>query len=463
MGQPITSAPAAELALCSRRIVLPDRVADGAVLIAQGRIIGLVPQEQAEAERVIDLGEWALLPGVVDTHAHLNEPGRTEWEGFVTGTAAAAAGGTTTVVDMPLNAIPPTTTVEALELKAAHAQGRCAVDHAFWGGLVPGNLAELEPMVRAGVCGFKAFLIDSGVEEFPKVERDELLAALPLLARLGVPLIAHAELDLGASGLDVSPKYTDYLRSRPPAWEQAAIRLLIELAEQTSARVHIVHLSSADALPEIAAARARGVRLTVETCPHYLTFAAEEIPDGATEFKCAPPIREAANRERLWRGLAEGQIDLVVSDHSPCTPALKRREEGDFSAAWGGIASLQLSLCATWTGLRERAARLGLTADAALVRLAQWTAGAPAALAGLDGAKGRIAVGSDADLVAFDPDARYILAPEMIHHRHKLTPYLGRTFHGRVEGTYLRGVPVGAGGAALGTSGGLRLRARSGR
>ena len=381
------------------------------------------------------------MPGLVDSHVHVNEPGRTEWEGFESATRAAAAGGTTTIVDMPLNSRPPTTSAGNFRRKLAAAEGKCRVDVAFWGGVVPGNAADLAALFGAGVVGFKCFLIHSGVEEFPHVTEDELRPALSELARLGATLIAHAELPGPVErALDAccAPetggdprRYETFLRSRPRAAEDEAVALLVRLCRETGARVHVVHHSSADALPLLAAARAEGLPLTAETCPHYLRFAAEEIADGATEFKCCPPIRERENREQLWGALGRGLIDMVVSDHSPCPPALKRRDEGDFLQAWGGISSLQLRLPVVWTEARRR----GHT----LPDLARWLSHAPARLAGLERRKGAIAPGLDADFVIWDADATFRVTPELIEHRHKLTPYEGQTLRGVVAATYLRG------------------------
>ncbi len=383
-----------------------------------------------------------MLPGLVDTHVHINDPGRAEWEGFEHATRAAAAGGVTTVVDMPLNSIPPTTTVEGLEAKRAAARGRCHVDVGFWGGVVPGNASALAPLASAGVLGFKCFLSPSGVEEFANVDEADLRDALPIVAALRLPLLAHAELPAllrdptaVVDGRPVDPRrYATWLESRPDACEQAAIEMLVRLATPCGAHIHVVHLASADALPAIRAARAAGVALSVETCPHYLTFAAEEIADGATAFKCAPPIRSRANRERLWQALAAGEIDFVATDHSPAPPALKRLADGNFLEAWGGIASLQLGLSAVWTGAAER----GIP----LERLAGWLAARPAALAGLGAKKGAIAVGRDADLVVWDPDAETIVDAKALCHRHPITPYDGRQVRGRVLTTILRGTTV---------------------
>jgi allantoinase len=390
----------------------------------------------------------------VDTHVHLNEPGRTEWEGFATATRAAAIGGVTTLVDMPLNSIPPTTTREAFAAKRAAARGQCAVDVGFWGGVVPGNAGELAGLVADGVRGFKCFLVDSGVAEFGWVGEAELLPAMTILAGLGAPLLVHAELagpiDAAAPALaSADPRrYATYLASRPPEAEEAAIALVTRLCRATRARTHIVHHSAASALGQLRAARAEGLPLSAETCPHYLHFTAEAIPDGATPFKCAPPIRDAANREALWRALAEGVLELVASDHSPCSPGLKALEAGDFVAAWGGVSGLQLALPVVWT---EAAAR-GHT----LVDVARWMAAGPARLARL-ARKGAIAAGRDADLVVFDDTSATTVTAASIHHRHRVTPYAGETLRGAVAATYLRGQRVAERGRALATDLGALL------
>ncbi|HEX2074063.1 MAG TPA: allantoinase AllB [Geodermatophilus sp.] len=418
------------LVVRARRVVLPDGERTAAVHTAGGRITAITDFDDVPTGAVTLADDEVLLPGLVDSHVHVNEPGRTEWEGFATATRAAAAGGITTIVDMPLNSIPPTTTVEALQIKREVAEGRVAVDVAFWGGAVPGNLGRLRPLHEAGVVGFKCFLLDSGVPEFPPLEDAGLRAALAELKTFDGLLIAHAEdAEVVATAPEPrGPSYTAFLASRPPAAEESAIGRLVAAAQDTGARVHVVHLADAGALPLLRRARAEGVRITVETCPHYLTFAAEEVPDGATSFKCCPPIRERAHREGLWAGLAAGEIDLVVSDHSPCTPALKRLDVGDFGLAWGGIASLQVALPAVWTGARAR--------GIGLAQVARWMAEAPARLAGLPG-KGAIAVGRDADLVAFAPDERFTVAG--LHHRNPVTPYAGRELTGVVRRTWLRG------------------------
>jgi len=432
-------------ALRSARVVTPDAVGPATIVVDGARIREVLPGRAAAPPGVPveDLGALVLAPGLVDAHVHVNEPGRTDWEGFATATRAAAAGGVTALVDMPLNCLPVTTRRVALEEKLRATAGQLHVDVGFWGGVVPGNADELPALAAVGALGCKAFLVHSGIDEFPNATEADLRAAMPILREAGLPLLAHAELDLdlppfdsainadGTPGAGDPRRYASFLRSRPAAMEDAAIALLIRLARETGCAVHIVHLSSASSLEQIARAKADALPLTVETCPHYLCLEAETIPDGATEFKCAPPIREHGNREALWRGLADGVIDLVVSDHSPCTPALKGRERGDFAAAWGGIASLQLGLPAVWTEARRRGHGPGA--------IARWMSERPAALAGLGRRKGRIAPGFDADLVAWDPESELDVDAGGLHFRHKVSPYLGRRLQGRVARTWLRG------------------------
>ena len=441
----------------SRRVVVDGAIRPAALHVRGARIERVADYDDVPGTaRLDDVGEFAVLPGIVDTHVHLNEPGRTEWEGFATATRAAAIGGVTTLIDMPLNAIPPTTTRDGLAAKRAAATGRCAVDVGFWGGVVPGNAGQLAGLVADGVRGFKCFLVDSGVEEFGWVGEAELRPAMQILATLAVPLLVHAEVAgpiddaarIANPGADPR-RYATYLASRPPAAEHQAIALVTALCRDTGARTHIVHHSAASALGLLRAARAQGLPLTAETCPHYLHFAAETIPDGATVFKCAPPIRDAANREALWRALAEGVLDFVASDHSPCSPALKALEAGDFVAAWGGVAGLQLALPVVWTEASTR----GHT----LVDIARWMCAAPARLAGLTDTKGAIAAGRHADLVVFDDSARFTVTPDLVHHRHKITPYVGETLRGAVRATYLRGTRVAESGRAIATDQGLLL------
>jgi allantoinase len=429
----------ARLVLRGRRVVTPDGVRPAAVHAAGGVIERVTAADEAPggAATVVDAGDAVVLPGLVDTHVHVNEPGRTAWEGFASATRAAAAGGVTTIVDMPLNSVPPTTSVKALQAKRAAAAGSCQVDVGFWGGIVPGNLDQLEPLVEAGVLGCKAFLVDSGVPEFGSVDAAGLEAAMRALARRDALTVVHAELPgpIAAArdrlgGADPR-RYATWLRSRPDRAETEAVALVAELAGRLRARAHVLHLSSAEALEPLRRARAAGAPLTAETCPHYLALAAEEVPDGATQFKCAPPIRSAANRERLWRALAAGDLALVASDHSPCPAERKRQRDGDFMAAWGGIASLQLMLPVVWSAARRR--------GHGVADLAAWLAAAPARLAGLDDRKGAIAPGRDADLVVFDPDATFAVDPAALYHRHPLTPYAGRVLHGVVRATFLRG------------------------
>ncbi len=426
----------------STRVVLGDEVRPASVRIEAGQIVDI-----GEGVPDVDFGDLVVMPGLVDSHVHVNEPGRTEWEGFRTATRAAAAGGATTIVDMPLNSIPPTVSVEALTAKRAAAESKLTVDVGFWGGLIPGSEDQLAPLVTEGVCGFKSFLVDSGVEEFPPVSLDQLGAALPTMRELGVPALLHAEDPAHIVGISGDPTdYESYLRTRPANGEAAAVGEVARLATGTGARIHVLHISSADAV----AALARGPStLSGETCPHYLIFCAEEIEPGATPFKCAPPIRSAEHRDALWAGLIDGDLSMVVSDHSPAPAAVKWLKDGDFGQAWGGIGSLQLRLPATWTGAAERGVDFPL--------LSAWLATEPARLAGLDHRKGSIAVGMDADLVVWDPDGVTQVRGSALEHRHPITPYEGMTLRGAVAATILRGVSV-FDGTTIGPSGGRMLR-----
>ena len=417
-------------ALRGTRVYCPDGPRPATVLIDGEKILDVLGFDAAPAGVPLEeAGDFAVIPALVDTHVHVNEPGRTEWEGFATATAAAAAGGIGTIVDMPLNCSPVTTARAALETKLASLGGKLKTDVAFWGGLVPGNRGELAGLAEAGVVGFKCFLTHSGIDDFPNVTEADLDSAMPVIAGLGLPLIAHAELDpCGASGPNVR-EFSNYLATRPGDMELRAIRLLIKKCRETKCRTHVVHLSCADALPDIENAKAEGLPFTVETCPHYLTFAAEDVPAGATEYKCAPPIRSAENREKLWDGLKRGIIDFVVSDHSPCTPELKKRDAGDFLAAWGGIAGLQFVLPGTWTEAKRR--------GFLLEDVVRWTAERTADFVGLE--KGRIEKGRDADVVVFDDAALFDLTPDRVLHRHRLTPYSGRRLLGEVRERWQRG------------------------
>jgi allantoinase len=427
----------ADMVVRAGRAVVGDSEQACAVVVRAGAVAEILPVDApvgAEAElRLAD--DEVLLPGLVDTHVHVDEPGRTEWEGFATATAAAAAGGVTTIVDMPLNSVPPTVDVAALDVKRKAAGEQCHVDVGFWGGAVPGKIADLAALHAAGVFGAKCFLLDSGVEEFPPLDAAGLRGAMTAVAAFGGLLLVHAE---DADVIEAAPaaggrRYAGFLASRPHEAEDAAIRVVLDEARATGARVHLVHLASADALRTVARARADGVQVSVETCPHYLALTADDVPDGSTEFKCCPPIRDAANREGLWRGLADGVVDIVVSDHSPCPPELKHPGTGDFGAAWGGIASLQLGLAVVWTEARTR----GRT----LVDVVRWMASGPADVAGLPH-KGRIAVGADADLVVFAPEQTTVVDPARLLHRHPVTPYAGRELAGVVRRTLLRGRPI---------------------
>jgi allantoinase len=447
-------------AFIANRVVTPQGIRRAALLLEDEdagtiRAVCEVGQLPAGTETV-DFGDRALLPGLVDTHVHINEPGRTEWEGFATATRAAAAGGYTTLVDMPLNCLPETTTVAALELKRNVAAGKCMVDWAAWGGAVEDNQADILPLARAGVPGFKCFLIYPGCDGFTMIDREQLERALPAIAESGLPLLVHAELtgpiDAAMETLRDADwrKFSTYLASRPDEAELEAIRLMIQLARQYGVRIHIVHLASAQALDDLNAARKEGLPITAEACPHHLHFAAEEIADGATLLKCTPPIRGRVNREALWQGLRDGSIDLIATDHSPCPVEMKRLEEGRFDLAWGGIPSLSLALPVVWTGARRR----GFGLD----DIVRWMASAPAALAGFAARAGSLQAGRDANFVVFDPEAEFVVTRELLHYRHKISPYLGETLTGVVEATYLRGEPVYRAGEFTSHTRGRELR-----
>ena len=454
------------MALCayvSRRVMVGGEVRPAAVIVedGSGKIVRVAEADApGPVSSTWDFGEAALLPGLMDVHVHVNEPGRTEWEGYEMATRAAAAGGVTTVIDMPLNCLPETTTVEALEVKRSAAAGQCAVDWRAWGGAVgeglSGNEAHLIPLAQAGVAGFKCFLIYPGCEGLGAIDEQALRRAMPRLAETGLPLLVHAELagPIAAAtetlaGADWR-RYATYLASRPDEAELAAIRLMLALCREFGCRVHVVHLSRGLAWPMLRGARAEGLPLTVETWPHYLHFAAEEIADGATLLKCAPPIRGAANREGLWRGLMEGTIDLVASDHSPCPPEMRGLVAGDFRTAWGGIASLSLSASVLWTGMSARG--LGLP------DLVRWLSDAPARLAGLEGVKGGIAEGADADLVVFAPEEEWLGTAEDLLFRHAVSPYVGERLRGRVKQTVVRGRTVFERGTFPGAPAGREVR-----
>ena len=446
-----------ELVIRGRRVVTEHGIGPAAVHITRGYISAIsVYEDIPDGAELIEAFDSIVMPGLVDTHVHVNEPGRTDWEGFETATRAAAAGGVTTIVDMPLNSIPATTTLEGLRTKLEAARDKLHVDVALWGGVVPENTSELAKLWEAGVVGFKCFLIHSGVNEFPNVTESDLREAMPELARLGALLIVHAELagpvEACCQSIASAPSrsYKTFLDSRPREAENEAIALMIRLCRETNCRVHIVHHSSADALPMLREAKKCGLPMTAETCPHYLHFVAEDVPDGATEFKCCPPIRERENREALWGALKDGTIDFVVSDHSPCPPGMKLREEGDFMTAWGGISSLQLRLPITWTDASAR----GCTIE----DLTKWLCREPARQVGLHNLKGAIKKGYYADMVIWNPDREFKVEPAMLHHRHRLSPYNGEVFRGVVEKTFVGGRIVYDGGEFLAPLGEIVLR-----
>jgi allantoinase len=428
-------------AFLSKRVVTPQGMVPGALLVEAGKIVAVcqISEVPCDAE-VHDCGEAALLPGLVDTHVHINQPGRTEWEGFYTATRAAAAGGYTTLVDMPLNCLPETTTVAALEAKRESARGEAWVDWMSWGGAVADNQQHILPLAAAGVPGFKCFLIYPGCDGFTMIDQQQLEAALPYIAESGLPLLVHAEL---AGPIDEAMlrlrdadwrSYATYLASRPDEAELQAIRLMIRLCREYRFRLHIVHLSTSLALPELRAARAEGLPITVETCPHYLHFSAETIADGATLWKCAPPIRGSVNPDALWGALGDGDIDMIVTDHSPCPPEMKGMEAGRFDLAWGGIAGLSVALPVIYTECLRR--------GFGLEEIARWMSSAPAALAGIGAKAGALAAGRDANFVIFDTEANFEVASEKLHFRHRISPYVGEALRGVVKATYLRGVAV---------------------
>jgi len=423
-----------DLVIRGRRVLTSAGIAPREVGVKDGRVVAMEPLgNNLVGAQTVELGDdETLIPGLVDTHVHVNEPGRTEWEGFASATRAAAAGGVTTIIDMPLNSVPPTTSVENLELKRSVARDQAFVDVGFWGGAIPGNTENLRPLHDAGVFGFKCFLLHSGVDEFPHLEADEMETDLAELRKFDSLMLVHAE---DSHAIDRAPHaegdvYAKFLASRPRGAENKAIAEVIERTRWTGARSHILHLSSSDALPMIATAKRDGVNVTVETCPHYLTLNAEEIPNGATAYKCCPPIREASNRELLWKGLEEGTIDCIVSDHSPSTLDLKDLENGDFAVAWGGVSSLQLGLSLIWTEARHR----GIP----LEKVISWMSTRPAEIARVPN-KGLIAVGYDADFSIFAADDAFVVDVKRLKHKNPITPYDGRALSGVVRKTFLRG------------------------
>mgnify|MGYP003969266481 FL=1 len=435
--------PIPDFAIASQRVLTLEGEKPAAILIKGEKILDVVSIENIpENCPTEEMGNNMIMPGLVDAHVHINEPGRTDWEGFETATKAAAAGGITTIVDMPLNCIPVTTTVDALNQKIIATKDQLWIDCGFYGGLIPDNIQDLESLADAGVLGFKAFLSPSGIDEFPNISEKHLREALHILAKKGIPVLVHAELENGATSSEENKTYKYFQESRPKSWENNAIKLLIQLCREFNVHIHIVHLSSADILPEIAQTRKDGFPLTVETCPHYLHFSSERISDGDTRFKCAPPIWNGENRENLWAGLEEGIINFITSDHSPCTPELKNLEAGNFEKAWGGISSIQFALPVIWTECKQR--------GYSLEQLINWMSKQPAKFVGVDDLKGQISPGFDADLVCWNPDKKYIIKKEAIHHKNKLTPYEGESLYGVVNATFLRGQKVYENGQFLG-------------
>ena len=448
MNHPINMSITPNLAIISQRVLTPKGERPAAILIQEEKIMDVVSISEISSDcPVEDMKNDVVMPGLVDTHVHINEPGRTDWEGFETATKAAAAGGITTLVDMPLNCIPVTTTVGALNQKIAATKNQLWVDCGFYGGLIPDNLQDIESLADAGVLGFKAFLSHSGIDEFPNINEKHLREALPIFANKGIPVLVHAELENGATQSEDHSTYKSFQDSRPKSWENNAVKLLIQLSKEFDARIHIVHLSSADILAEIAQTRNDGYPISVETCPHYLHFSSEHISDGDTRFKCAPPIWESDNKEKLWSGLENGLINFITSDHSPCTAELKNLEVGDFEKAWGGISSIQFTLPVIWTECKTR----GYSMD----QLINWMSKQPAKFIGKDQQKGQISPGFDADLVCWNPGEKYIIQKEAIHHKNKLTPYEGESLYGVVNATFLRGQKVYENGEFLGNPTGV--------
>ena len=427
-------------ALQSKNVIINGEMIAACVEVKDELIYAIHPHGQVLSCPVQDHNSHVIMPGLVDSHVHINEPGRTEWEGFNTATQAAAAGGITALVDMPLNCIPVTTTKAAFQEKLNAVDDKLWVDCGFWGGVIPQNIDDLDELLHAGVLGVKSFLIDSGIEEFPNVTAKDIRAAMPILAKHDVPYLIHAELDCGSyNDVEITKKYNSFLESRPKSWENDAISLMVDMARESkgkgdNCKVHIVHLSSDEALDTIAQAKSEGLRFTAETCPHYLTIASEDIPDGKTLFKCCPPIRENQNREHLWQAITDGRLSFIVSDHSPCTPELKHIDTGDIEKAWGGISALQFGISLIWTEAKNR----GFT----LVDITRLMSTETAKFAGLDSIKGAIKVGNHADFLVFDPDFEFIITNEMIKHRHNITPYAGRKVTGQVQHTFVRGYHV---------------------
>lgn len=428
-----------EFAIKSKRVLLPEGMKEAIVLLGAGKIADVLLSPDYNIQVPFeDVHNSVVMPGIIDPHVHINEPGRTEWEGFDTATKAAAAGGITTMIEMPLNSAPVTTTAKNFQIKLEATKNKLNVNCGFWGGVVPDNMNELEELLESGVFGLKAFLTHSGIDDFPNTTAEHLRKALKILKKFNKPLLVHCELDSPHDDLKLleqNPKsYIAYLKSRPKSWEDNAIKLMIDLCRETEAHVHIVHLSSANSIEQIQKSKQEGLPLTVETAPHYLFFNAEEIPDGATQYKCAPPIREKENNNQLWNALLDGTIDFIATDHSPAPPSIKEIESGYFKSAWGGIAGLQFSLPGVWTKMKEK--------NISIEKILKWLCENPAKLIGLQNTKGKIQKGFDADITIWNPEKKFKVTEDIIQHRHKITPYLSRELYGVVEQTYIGGKKV---------------------
>ncbi len=424
-----------DIKIYSKRTLIEDKLVPATLFIKDGKIKDIQNDKPSDTTNLIDVGEDILMPGIIDPHVHINEPGRTDWEGFETATKAAAAGGITSLVDMPLNSAPVTTSVTAYQEKRNSTIRKLYVNCGFWAGLVPDNCQSLERLLDSGVLGIKAFLTHSGIDDFPNVTREHLEKAMPEIAKRNLPLLLHCELDEKHEGLQnllkTPTSYNAYLNSRPRSWEDKAIEMVIDLCEKYNCRTHIVHLSSSNSIEQIIAGKKKGLPLTVETGQHYLYFNAESIPDARTEYKCAPPIREKENNEKLLDALLDGTIDFVGTDHSPAPPDLKEIDSGNFAKAWGGIAGLQFALPVLWTVVSKK--------GATVLDVSKWMSSNVAKFIGLNNVKGKIAIGYDADLTVWNPEEYFTVNEKNIQHRHKVCPYIGENLKGVIKKTIVNG------------------------